>query len=87
MRRADPDIVESVRNDRLDCRTSCVGGKAVNGDAAVDEVVHVVREAYDNKRLIRKSRWLWSREVAGRLMDSNEANSKIFNGKKGGWQP
>ena len=63
------------------------GGKPVNGDAAVDEVVHVVREAYDNKRLIRKLRWLWSHEMAGKLMDNNEVNSKIFDGEKGGWQP
>jgi hypothetical protein len=37
-----------------------VRGKAVNGDAAVDEVVDTVREAYDNKRLIRKLKWLES---------------------------
>jgi hypothetical protein len=37
-----------------------VWGKAVNGDAVVDEVVDAVREACDNKRLIRKLRWLES---------------------------
>ena len=34
-----------------------------------------------------KLRWLWSHEMAGKLMDNNEVNSKIFDGEKGGWQP
>lgn len=55
-------------------------------DTTVDEVVDVVRETYDNSDWL-ENRDGWSHEMAGKLMDGNEVNSKIFDGKKGGWQP